>query len=156
MEGKFKEGKLDGRDCTEYHDRESSPVLATGVFEMGRLSNGKKMTADGNTTLEGNFDEQNILHGSNAKYRKPGFVYEGEFEHGFLTGEATKMSLDGGYYSGPVIKGKPEGRGKLVVGTRTYKGTWKNGNREGKFNVVEKGGGTYQYVYYYRDGVRVN
>lgn len=75
--------------------------------------------------------------------------------HGKMTGETTRMTLEGGHYSGPVVDGKAEGRGKLVIGKTSYKGEWRNGLREGKFRVMNRNGGTYESVNHYENGVLV-
>ena len=65
------------------------------------------------------------------------------------------MSWEGGDYTGPVVKGLPEGKGKLVTYNTTFKGAWVAGKREGKFTSVMKDGhgGRYDHVIYYRNGV---
>ena len=154
MDGTFVSRKMNGV-CTDYYDQPGSPVASKGRFENGVLRDGISSSADGKTVKEGIFDEDEILHGDNVSIKLPGFSYHGNMVHGKMTGETTRMTMEGGHYSGPVINGKADGKGKLVVGKTTYKGTWRDGKREGKFRVINKMGGTFETVNQYENGILV-
>lgn len=153
-EGVFKAGKLDGKNCVEYYDQTNGQIRLKGFLVAGKIREGIFNTADGNVTLDGSFDEEQRVNGY-IKTKSPGFYYEGTCVHGTYTGKAETMSWDGGRYSGPVTNSKPDGKGVLKIGKTTYKGTWRNGNREGKFRVIDKMGGTFESVHHYSNGVRI-
>lgn len=153
-EGLFKAGQLDGKKCVEYYDQTNGQIRLKGFLVAGKIREGIFYTADGSVTLDGSFDEEQKVNGY-IKTKSPGFYYEGTCTHGVYSGEAETMSWDGGRYSGPVTDRKPNGKGVLKIGKTTYKGTWVNGNREGKFRVIDKNSGTYESVHHYANGVRV-
>ena len=57
-EGSYKDGRLDGPDCTEYHDTTGNPVFRKGRFENGYLREGSMYSADKRYAEEGAWDEQ--------------------------------------------------------------------------------------------------
>lgn len=159
-EGTFKNRLLEGSDCVTYYDSEYQsgriPVHRKGQFTAGILRTGRIFSADGTSQLIGTFDEKGVPHGKGFVIRRPGFSYEGDVVHGELTGQAKSMTYQEGNYEGPVVKGKPEGKGIWYWSGRKHKGKFVNGLMEGQFQVTEKAGtAKYHRVYQYRNGVQL-
>ena len=158
-EGSFKNGLIDGPDCTTYYDSEYNasryPYHKKGMFIAGILRHGTIFSPDGESLTRGTFDEKGLPHGKDIYIKKPKFTYEGEVVHGELTGHAESMTYQNGNYEGPVVKGKPEGKGTWYFSGRKHKGKFVNGLMEGQFQVTENTGmGKYHRVYQYRGGVQ--
>lgn len=160
LEGTFKNKLLDGPNCVSYHDREyqasNLPIHRKGQFTAGILRSGRIYSADGTSQLTGTFDEQGLPHGKGFIIHRTGFSYEGDVVHGEMTGNAKSMTYQEGNYEGPVVKGKPEGKGVWYWSGRKHKGKFANGLMEGQFQVTERAGtAKYHRVYRYRNGVQL-
>ena len=157
-EGTFVNGKMEGKG-KRYWDTAGSILSVEGDFVAGMLKSGHYYSKNGKVHWEGNFDENNELHGSKCRFEKANFYYYGDMVHGKMTGEAEEMSYKNGVYSGPVVNGKPEGKGTYKdnvskVGYDLYKGDFRNGLMEGKFRKLKKSkSGNYEDIIYYKAGI---
>jgi hypothetical protein len=75
-------------------------------------------------------------------------TWSGECKNGLATGEGTLTWFQQGVqvetYSGPMVNGYAEGRGRMVRGSGTYFGEWKKSMQHGKGRFEDADGSWYQ------------
>jgi len=150
--GNFKDGKLNGFVAIEYPETSETSFFA-GNFDNGQASGNGTMSwkngdsyvghwQGGNRTGFGIFSWSNgNLYKGNFKSAKlnggtfiwkDGQKYEGQFKDGFRSGFGTFYYADGEKYVGNWENGDKNGEGTLYKsdGTISYKGLWKNNQKQ--------------------------
>jgi hypothetical protein len=139
--GEFVDGEINGQGTKTYEDG----TVYTGAWKAGERHgdgnckygkrNYKELYYNGSWCL-------GVRSGKGELGLKNGNVIKGNFVDNQPHGECEIKFKDGGSYSGTLIKGVPEGEGKLIKNGFVYKGTFVGGQREGQ-GVLEIENSTY-------------
>ncbi len=134
--GEFKLGFFWGKG--DYYSK-SYGYSYTGDFVMGKRQGKGKITYSNKTGYDGDWF-QDEMRGYGKYVAGDAYMYEGLMYANNFNGKG-KLTTPDGYITGSFKNGKPNGYCEQITqdGSQQLKGTWKNGIKEGKFELISSG-----------------
>ena len=113
------EGEFEKENLVKGKKYRSDHIIEEGDFENGEIINGKTTWPDGGVYV-GTYDENGLMHGEGTCIWR-GATYQGEYQHGKMSGFGIIRYPSGNVYEGQFKNDKKDGMGKLTLpnGTTT-------------------------------------
>lgn len=144
--GDFKLGYFWGQG--DYYSK-SYAYSYSGDFVMSRRQGTGKITYSNRTGYDGEWF-QDAMQGQGKYVNADSYMYEGAMFANNFNGKG-KLTTPDGFIDGNFKNGKPNGYcvQKTTDGSQQLKGTWKNGKKYGKFELISEG--TTKTIYFDND-----